>query len=211
MIRALKSGVSAMFGDAADGHAADLHLVAPDELAGFLQFQVVVGAAAAGEHEIGDDQHHDPRARRRRAAARRPAAAAARAAGGLAAGSRARAAAARRWVGRANRGHRLHLRSFARRSSRAAGAGVAAAPAPSIRAGRGCAGPVGHRRGRGSAGDRRVGDLAQPRDQLDPLASASAPSRTPRRHVRRPRSAGLKRRERRRARSTWRACSSRRG
>ncbi len=44
--------------DAAHGHAADLHLVAPDELVGFGEFELVVGAAAAGEHEVGDDQHH---------------------------------------------------------------------------------------------------------------------------------------------------------
>ena len=57
--------------DAAHGHAADLHLVAPHELAGFGEDQLVGGAAAAGEHEIGDDQHDDRRARRRRAAVRR--------------------------------------------------------------------------------------------------------------------------------------------
>ena len=80
--RALKSLGQRDVGDAADRHAADLHLVASDELAGFFEDQVVVGAAAAAEHEVGDDQHdereradgepaHDARTRRRARGRRR--------------------------------------------------------------------------------------------------------------------------------------------
>ena len=56
-------------GDAPDGHAADLHLVAEHELAAVFEFEFVGGSAAAEEHDVGDGgNHHDERAGRQPAA-----------------------------------------------------------------------------------------------------------------------------------------------
>ncbi len=43
--------------DAPDRHAADLHLVALDELVGFGEQDLVGGPSSASEEQIGDDQH----------------------------------------------------------------------------------------------------------------------------------------------------------
>ncbi len=43
--------------DAPDRHAADLHLIALDELVAFGEQDLVGGPAPAGEDQIGDDQH----------------------------------------------------------------------------------------------------------------------------------------------------------
>ena len=54
VISAWLSSVSSIFGDLADLLAGDLDLVAVDELAGVLKPDLVLGAAAAAEHEHAD-------------------------------------------------------------------------------------------------------------------------------------------------------------
>ena len=146
--------------DAAHRHAADLHLVAPHELAGFAEDQLVVGAASAGEQEVGDDQHDEAeRAERDHAPG-----------------------AGRQWPGAAGRRERTRAR---RRRGAAGGLGGLTVAIRFLSARALGAGLVGDRRRRRPVGDGRVGNLAQPRDQFRPLVGAERPSRTRRRRARR--------------------------